>query len=123
MSAAMYKQPSKQSGITLLGLLFWAVLLSFVGLVALRTVPTVMEYYTIQHAINKIAQGNPATVPAARQEFERIKSVEYAIQSISATDLVITKEDEKVRISFAYEKQVDLFGPVALLIKYEGHSR
>lgn len=113
----------RQSGISLIGLLFWAVFLSFTGLVAARTVPTVMEYYTIQHAVDKIARGNPATVPVARAEFERIKQVEYSITSIGPEDLVITKEDDKVLITFAYDKQVDLFGPVSLLIKYEGRSR
>lgn len=112
----------RQSGISLLGLLFWAVLLSFTGLIAARTIPTVMEFYTIQHAVDKIARGNPATVPVARAEFDRIKQVEYSITSIGSEDLVITKEDEKVRISFAYDKQVDLLGPVSLLIKYEGQS-
>ncbi|MGM9516516.1 DUF4845 domain-containing protein [Roseateles sp. DB2] len=112
-----------QSGVSLMGLLFWAVVLSFTGLIAARTIPTVMEYYTIQHAVDKIARGNPATVPLARAEFERIKQVEYSITSIGPEDLVITKEDEKVRISFAYDKQVELFGSVSLLIKYEGRSR
>ncbi|MBB2484260.1 DUF4845 domain-containing protein [Mitsuaria sp. WAJ17] len=111
-----------QSGISLMGLLFWAVILSFTGLVAARTIPTVMEFYTIQHAVDKIARGNPATVPVARAEFERVKQVEYSITSIGAEDLVITKEDDRVRISFAYDKQVELFGPVSLLIKYEGRS-
>ena len=118
----MRRAQRHQAGISLMGLLFWAVVLSFTGLVAARTIPTVMEYYTIQHAVDKIARGNPATVPLARAEFERIKQVEYSITSIGPQDLVITKEDERVRISFAYDKQVDLFGPVSLLIKYEGQS-
>ena len=109
-------------GISLLGLLFWAVVLCFGGLLAIRTVPTVMEYYTIQKAVDRIAKGNPQTVPLARAEFERIKQVEYQIQSVNAQDLVITKEDDKVQISFAYDKEVEVFGPVFLLIKYRGQS-
>lgn len=118
----MRRAHRRQSGISLVGLLFWAVVLSFTGLIAARTIPTVMEYYTIQHAVDKIARGNPATVPVARAEFERIKQVEYSITSIGPEDLAITKEDDKVLITFAYEKQVELFGPVSLLIKYEGRS-
>ncbi|MBV8468838.1 MAG: DUF4845 domain-containing protein [Burkholderiaceae bacterium] len=111
-----------QTGITLFGLLFWAILISFLGLIGARTLPSVMEYYTIKHAVEKIAKENPATVPMVRAAFERTKQVEYSIQSISAEDLQVTKEDDKLKISFAYEKQVELFGPVSLLIKYEGHS-
>lgn len=113
---------SRARGISLLGLLFWAVLLACGGVVVAKVVPTVMEYYTIQNAINRIAKNNPGTVPAAKAEFERIKQIEYSIQSITGNDLVVSKENDKVRISFAYERQIELFGPVSLLIKYQGHS-
>ena len=36
--------------------------------------------------------------------------------------LTITKVDDKVKISFAYDKEVPLFGPAFLLIKYKGES-
>jgi hypothetical protein len=88
-----------------------------------RVFPTVLEYYTIKRVIDRIAVANPATVPAVRAEFERAKQVEYSITSISAQDLVISKDNDKLKISFAYDKQVDLAGPVFLLIKYEGQSR
>jgi len=113
---------SRARGISLLGLLFWAVLLACGCVVVAKVVPTVMEYYTIQNAINRIAKNNPGTVPAAKAEFERIKQIEYSIQSITGNDLVVSKENDKVRISFAYERQIELFGPVSLLIKYQGHS-
>ena len=112
----------KQRGISLFGLLFWAVLLAFVGVVAAKTFPTVLEYYTIKRVIHKIAQDNPGTVPAVRAEFDKAKLVEYSLTSISSADLVVTKENEKLVISFAYDRQIDLFGPVYLLIKYEGNS-
>ena len=112
----------KQRGISLFGLLFWAVLLAFVGVVAAKTFPTVLEYYTIKRVIHKIAVDNPGTVPAVRAEFDKAKQVEYSLTSISSADLVITKDNDKLVISFAYDRQIDLFGPVYLLIKYEGNS-
>lgn len=112
-----------QSGVSLLGLLFWAVLLAFTGVVAARVFPTVLEFYTIQSAVNRIAASNPATVPAVRADFDRAQEVEYSIVSISSKDLVISKDNDKLQISFAYEKQIELGGPVYLLIKYEGRSR
>ncbi|MEH0165241.1 DUF4845 domain-containing protein [Paucibacter sp. JuS9] len=112
-----------QRGISLIGLLFWGVFLACGAVVTAKVVPTIMEFYTIQKAVDKIAAGNPATVPAARAEFDRIRSVEYSIVSVTGADLEISKENEKVRISFAYNREIDLFGPAFLLIKYEGRSR
>ena len=111
-----------QRGISLLGLLFWAVIIGGGSVVLLRVVPTVMEYYTIQRAIDKIAKDSPPTVAAARDSFERTKQIEYSIVSIEHKDLTITKVDDKVKISFAYDKEVPLFGPAFLLIKYKGES-
>ncbi len=111
-----------QRGISLLGLLFWAVILGFLAIVGMRVTPTVMEYYTIQQAINRIAKSGPSTVAEARAAFSRTKDVEFSIVSIQPQDLVITKNEEKVKISFAYDKEVSLFGPVSLLIKYKGES-
>ncbi len=113
---------NRQRGVSLIGLLFWAVLLSFVGVVAAKTFPTVLEYITIKRVIHKIALDNPGTVPAVRAEFDKARQVEYGITSISSGDLVVTKDNDKLVISFAYDKQVELFGPVNLLIKYEGNS-
>jgi hypothetical protein len=111
-----------QGGISLVGLLFWGVLIAFGGVVAAKTFPTVLEYYTIKRVINRIVLSNPGTVPAVRAEFDRAKEVEYSIASISSGDLVITKENEKLKISFAYDKEIPVAGPVYLLIKYEGQS-
>lgn len=112
-----------QRGVSLFGLLFWAIVLAFVGVVGARVFPTVLEFYTIQKVINRIASENPATVPAVRADFERARQIEYSIVSITAQDLEIGKNNDKVKISFAYDKQIPLMGPAYLLIKYEGSSR
>ena len=113
---------SAARGISLIGLLFWAIVISMVTLVGLRVFPTVNEYLTIQRTINKIAAGGPSTVPEIRAAFERQKEIEYSITSISGKDLAITKENDVIVIRYAYDKEVPLFDPVFLLIKYSGHS-
>jgi len=112
-----------QRGITLFGLMFWAILISFVAYVAVVTLPTVNEYWTIRRAVEKIAASNPSTVAEARTAFERQKEIEYSIEAISGKDLEITKENDRVVISFAYDKVVPIAGPVNLLLKYEGRTR
>jgi hypothetical protein len=62
-------------------------------------------------------------VAEARQAFDRQKDIEYSISSITSKDLAITKENDRVVISFAYDKEVPIAGPVYLLIKYEGRSQ
>lgn len=113
----------RQRGITLFGLLLWAIIIGFVALLTMNVLPTVNEYLTIQKAVNKIASDGLTTVPEIRAAFERQKEIEYSIQAISGKDLKITKENERVVISFAYDKEVKVINPVFLLIKYEGRSK
>ena len=110
-------------GITLIGLVFWAVLFSSAALLAMRVIPTVNEYLTIKRVVSRIADSGASTVPGIRAEFDKIKSVEYAISTISGEDLDVTKDNDRIVISFAYAKEIELFGPVALLIKYSGRSK
>lgn len=115
--------PGHQSGITLIGLLFWAVLLSATALVLMKVFPAVNEYRTIQSMVNKIAQTGATSVPEVRAAFEKARTIEYGVTSVTGRDLEVTKEDEKVVIKFAYDKEVPLIEPVYLLIKFEGKSR
>ena len=112
-----------QRGITLFGLMFWAIVVGFAALITMRVLPTINEYLTIQKAVKKIAVEGGGTVPEIRNAFEKQKEIEYSIQSISGKDLVVTKENDKVVVSFAYDKEIELMKPVYLLIKYEGRSK
>ncbi|HNU11478.1 MAG TPA: DUF4845 domain-containing protein [Rubrivivax sp.] len=115
--------PHRQRGVTLFGLMSWAIIIGAVAYVVLRVFPTVNEYLTIQRTIDKIAASSPSTVAEARAAFDRQKDVEYSISSIGGKDLEVTKENDKVVLGFAYDKEIPLYGPVFLLIKYEGRSR
>lgn len=115
--------PQGQRGVTLFGLMFWALLIGFGAYLVIRVFPTVNEYLTIQSTVEKIARGNPTTVAEARLAFDKQKDIEYSISSISGKDLIVTKEDDKVVVAYAYDKLVPIWGPVYILIKYEGRSR
>ena len=112
-----------QRGVSLIGLLFWAIIIGFLGYVAVRVLPTLNEYFTIQGAVNKIAAENLSTVGEIRRQFDKQKDIEYSIASISGKDLDITKENDRIVIRFAYPKEIELIAPVYLLIKFEGRSR
>lgn len=113
----------RQRGLSLIGLLFWGGVLAVVAVVGMKVFPTVLEYYTVKRVVNRIAAGNPSTVPQVRQEFDRATTTEYSIQSLRGSDLVVTKDsNDKVVIEFGWDKEIDVFGPVFLLIKYRGKS-
>ena len=113
----------RQRGVTLFGLMFWAIVVGFLALIGMRVLPTLNEYFTIQRAVNKIATEGMTTVPEIRNAFEKQKDIEYSITSIGGKDLQVTKVNDKVVIQFAYEKEIEVVDPVFILIKYEGRSK
>ncbi|MEZ5608006.1 MAG: DUF4845 domain-containing protein [Burkholderiaceae bacterium] len=115
-----HTSPASQRGISFIGLLFLGVVLAFVAIVGAKVVPTASEYMSIIKAVKKAA-GDGDTVPAVRASFDRTASVDY-IESISGKDLEVTKVNDKIVVRFAYDKEIPLFGPAYLLIKYRGSS-
>jgi hypothetical protein len=117
------RSPGRQRGVTLIGLLAWAIVVGFVGYLLVRVVPTVTEFYTIQGVVDRIAASPANTVPEIRTSFDKQRQIDATISSVESKELDITKENGRVVISFAYEKEIELVGPVFLLIKYAGRSK
>jgi len=110
----------KQRGISFIGLLFVAVVLACVGVVVAQVIPTLIEYQAITKAANRAAEG--ATVPEVRSLFDRQQAIDD-FTSVSGKDLDVQKVGDKVVVGFAYQREIHLFGPAFLTLKYEGKSR
>ena len=110
----------KQRGISLIGLMFTIAVLAMIGLLAMQIVPTYSEYRAISAAIVK-AKGAGSTPQEIQTSFNKSAEVGY-ISSITARDLVITRESGGLEVSFAYDKKIPLVGPASLLLEYAGST-
>ena len=112
---------SKQRGISFIGLLIVGGMLAFLGVFVAQIFHTAIEYNAILKAANKAAkEGN--SVVEVRNLFDRAGQIDD-IKSIAGKDLEVTKEGDKIVVSFAYEKEIPLGGPAYLLLKYAGKSK
>jgi len=119
MTAAL----SSQRGLALISLLSRALWVCVVVYLLVQILPTVFEARNIQGIIDRLASAPLVTVPEIRSAFDRQCQIELGIHSVKDADLVITKEDDHVVIRHAYDKEIELFSPVSLLINYAGHSK
>ncbi|NYE59398.1 Tfp pilus assembly protein PilE [Duganella sp. 1224] len=108
----------RQEGISLVGLIVVLAVLGCVLMLALKIVPTYMEYRAIQNAI-VTAKATGGGVAEIQKSFDASATAGY-ISSISSRDLIIEKDNGETEISFAYEKKIPLVGPASLLLEYEG---
>lgn len=111
---------SRQRGISFIGLVVVGSLLAMVGVVGAQMVPTYIEYQAILKAVNKAKEG--ATPAEVRTIFDRASAIDD-FKSVTPKDLEITKEGDKVVVSFAYQREIHLAGPAWLTLKYAGRSK
>ncbi|WP_296949864.1 DUF4845 domain-containing protein [uncultured Massilia sp.] len=107
-----------ERGVSLSGLLVVLVVLGALALVAIKVTPALLEYRAVKAAIVK-AKAEGGTVREIQQAFDRHAGVND-VGAISGRDLVITRDEQDVQVSFAYEKRVPLAGNVSLLFDFAG---
>ena len=111
---------NQQRGISFIGILFVGGVLAFSGIIAAQVFPTLIEYQAITKAASKSKDGG--TVAEVRSTFDKAAQIDD-IKSITGKDLEVTKEGDKTVVSFAYNKEIHVGGPVYLLLKYAGKSK
>jgi hypothetical protein len=110
----------KQRGATFLGLIVVGSVLVFGAIVGMQVVPTYIEFLAVEKAAKKSAAGT--TVAEVRSIFDKAAQIDD-ISSIAGKDLDVGKQGDKVVVSFAYQREIHLFGPAHLVMKYQGSSR
>ena len=103
----------------LVGILF---ILAILALFAMKLLPSFMEYRTTKSTIEAIARQPNASVADIKKAFDARATVDD-ISAVKAQDLEVTKEGSDVVVSFAYRKEVPLFGNVGLYIDYAASSK
>ncbi|MFN3611796.1 MAG: DUF4845 domain-containing protein [Tepidimonas sp.] len=109
-----------QLGVTVIGMVFFGIVAALLIVLVAKVVPTVTEYLAIQQAVNRAAQSG-TTVAEIRNAFERAKTADY-FDAVSGKDLEISKDGDRIVVEFAYDKEIHLFGPAYLLLKYRGRN-
>jgi len=108
---------SKQSGVSLVGLIFILAILGCIGVLALKVVPTVTEFMSVKRAI-ALAKQSGNSIPEIRQSFDKQADTSY-IESVTGKDLDIVKTGDGFDVGISYEKKIPLVGPASLAIDYE----
>jgi hypothetical protein len=108
-----------QRGLSMIGFLFVAIVIVVVAIVGFRMVPSYVEYFTIQSALEKSLRDAPDPTPAVvKKSFEKYIAADY-IDSVTASDLVVVKDGNIVTASVSWQKQLHMVGNVSLLLDFD----
>jgi cell division protein FtsL len=114
----------QQRGLTLIGLVFWGIIIVFLALLAMKLIPAYTEYFTIQKILQDI--GNAPNLKSMsngeiRDKFSKRAMVDD-INTIKASDLEIGRDGGKTVVSAEYQFQTTLIGNVSLLVDFSASS-
>ena len=108
----------RQRGLSLIAVIFFGLIIVFLMIIGFKLVPAVTEYLAIERAVQKI-KTEGSTVGEIRSAFDRHVAVDY-ITSITSKDLDITKNDDRIVISYSYSYSVHIMDNVRLVIDFSG---
>jgi hypothetical protein len=103
---------------SLTGLILVLMVLGGLALLAIKIVPSYLEFRTVRDGIAR-AKAAGGSVAEMRQAFEKFAEINN-VDAIRGRDLVISREGANPEISFAYEKRIPLTGRATLVIDYDG---
>jgi hypothetical protein len=111
----------RQRGLSIVGLIFVGGIVVVLMLIGFRLVPAITEYIAIERAVHKI-KNEAGTVSEIRAAFDRHAVIDD-IRSITSKDLDITKDNDRIVISYAYSYQLQLLDNVRLVIDFAGTTQ
>ena len=106
---------ARQAGISFIGLIVVMAVLAGVGVLVAQAIPTMIEFQAVVKAMeNAKSAGSPQDV---RTAFDKAAQVDD-IKTITGKDLEITRANDRNVVKVAYNKEIHMFGPAYLLLKY-----
>ena len=115
----------QQKGMSLIGLLCTLFVFASFFWLAIRVVPSMLEFWAIEKAVAaaRVVSKTPAELRVA---FDKIADASH-ISTLDGKSLVIQGTGSAMQISFSYQKviplaNIPLAGPASLMIDYRGST-
>ncbi len=98
------------------------VVVLIVALLAFRTIPAYIEWYTIQRALTEaMADTNDPTLNNIRKAMDRKLSADYA-DAVTPKDIEIRRDGNTLIAYVAWEKRLPLVHNASLLLEFEASA-
>lgn len=116
---------SRQGGLGMWGLMFVLLVIGFVTLVTLKTLPIYLNQLKVETAINAVvdesqyATASPFEIRRALQKRWDVDDVKH----LKTKDVKIQRVDNTRTLSYDYSVQVPLFANISIVIQFKADKR
>ncbi len=115
------KMRHRQSGMSILGMLFIGIMVGFFVMVGLRMSPSYFEYLTIKDAVTKTATEYDADKKTLRQLRTRVTNlfITNQVYGYDPDDVKIYRKDGKTYIDANYEARIHVVGRIDAVMNFD----
>ncbi len=111
-----------ERGLSMIGFLFTTAVIIVAALIAFRVGPSYIEYFTVQKALDQTMQDvQDPTAAAIHTSMDRRLSADY-VDSVNASDVVVTREGNKIVATMSWQKVLHMIGNASILLDFEARS-
>ncbi|MDR0564820.1 MAG: DUF4845 domain-containing protein [Azoarcus sp.] len=116
---------SRQRGITLLGMIFIAILLGIDLLIAFKAFGPYREYFSLKRIVQVVAEesGGDISEGEVRDKFSRRANIDSVDHVIKPNELVLRKTGGRYAIEAAYTRKVPLVSNISLSFDFKISSQ
>jgi len=115
-------EPRRQRGLTIIGFLFVAAVIIVFALVGFRVLPSYIEYFTVQKALEATLSDSANITPQdIRRSLERRIAADY-IDSVRASDVTVSKDGNQIVATLAWQKILHMAGNASILLEFEASA-
>jgi len=111
----------RQQGMTMIGVLFVLALIGVIGYAGMRILPVYLNYMKVARSMEATApgfKGDAVDQAALRRTLEKHWQIED-IDSVSAKDVEVTKEDSATVMHVAYDDSAPYVANVSLTVHFD----
>ena len=113
---------SKQSGITLIGFLFVLAIAGFFGFMAMKLVPSYIEFMGVTKAMNQVASSGVEgkSLDGLRHDLMFKMGFQYVDDAtIKPKDITVKRSGDSAELNVSYEKRVPFMYNIDFLMHFE----
>ena len=113
---------SKQSGITLIGFLFVLAIAAFFGYMAMKLVPSYIEFLGVSKAMSQVASSGVEgkTLDDLRRDLLFKMDVQYVDDAtIKPKDITLKRSGNGAELNVSYDKRVPFMYNIDFLLHFE----
>ena len=108
-----------ERGLTMIGFIFVAAIVVIVALIGFRVLPSYVEYFQVQKALQgALDDSESGNLAEVRRNFDRRTSATY-VDSVRPTDVLVSRQGNQIVATLTWQRILPMIGNASILLDFD----